>query len=521
MDLDPRNSSSRHGPGNGRGTWKSVDNGSGYMKCRRRIPGLNDHWGDWHVSECWNEPVRVDPTGGGQRVETESLEWEINWEPHFTCHQAYQDPSPWFVESAGQQPAKTDPALGETEVGKEHQQQQPPLQQKSQKKRHTISQKAKAKKRKAAANQKMVGNVMEDESWATPRSSYVQDLGNDHTSTMNWDNISDMHDQRSSKSAAFDQSETAKPPNTMSNPGHHPQSATTMTLPLSRGGNDMIHSKERLGWLSRWLSRPLPLPDASLSAVSQDTMTLDAANDTAQTIGLYVSSSTAAAIGLASLRAMRKAATASEEMARSSHISSRAATRSAKAAEDAIALAKEQQNLLQVKVLQDGISESSGGGNYTYGNSKAGTGQLCTPLGSSRIGCRDRMCSDEKEVCLPKWSLNIMLLSDCLQKNELNPRFTSNGMITKPQPGEEGTSEVQKQGKKTDRPSLSRQPSNMHNQDVASYRSCKDILERRRERARTTGTRKEYLDRYREDKAYMTSDYTSISAKGDQKGYIL
>lgn len=348
------------------------------------------------------------------------------------------------MESAGQQPAKTDPALGETEVGKEHQEQQPPLQQKGQNRRHTISQKAKAKKRKAAANQKMVGNVMEDESRATPCSSYVHDLGNGHVSTMNWDNVSDIHDQRSSKSAAFDQSQTGNPPNTKSNPEHHPQGATTMTLPLSRDGNNMIHSKERAGWLSRWLSRPLPLPSFSISAVAQDAMTLDAANDTAQTIGLYVSSSTAAAIGLASLRAMRKTATASEEMARSSHISSRAATRSAKAAEDAISLAREQHNLLQIRVLQDGILEPSEGGD---------------------------------------------------------------GMIPNPQPGEEGTNELQEQGKMTERPSLSRQPSNLHNQDVACYRSCKDILERRRERVRTTGTRKEYLDRYRDDKAYMTSDY--------------
>ncbi|KAF4468809.1 hypothetical protein FALBO_4299 [Fusarium albosuccineum] len=51
----------------------------GHMRRRRRIPGLNDHWGDWTWDEAWGQLMRFNPISHGIQIETRSVEFQFSW----------------------------------------------------------------------------------------------------------------------------------------------------------------------------------------------------------------------------------------------------------------------------------------------------------------------------------------------------------------------------------------------------------------------------------------------------------
>ncbi|KAM5341216.1 hypothetical protein ACJ41O_015325 [Fusarium nematophilum] len=59
------------------GDWAQIN--GGYMRRRRRIHGLNDHWGNWSWDPNWNQHFRLNPVANGTQVETTDDEFEFIW----------------------------------------------------------------------------------------------------------------------------------------------------------------------------------------------------------------------------------------------------------------------------------------------------------------------------------------------------------------------------------------------------------------------------------------------------------
>lgn len=107
--------------------WVCADRCLGYARRRWRIPGLNDHWGDWHLDDIWGELIRIDPTSDGARIETQSQEWDFRWEPHaedFPPKESHK--RTWIIDEIGSRQQKA-PSLVYSENDAQYHQDEPRL----------------------------------------------------------------------------------------------------------------------------------------------------------------------------------------------------------------------------------------------------------------------------------------------------------------------------------------------------------------------------------------------------------